>query len=125
MEVNTLTDTNIKQKFPECFQGVGKLKDFELKIHIDHNVKPVAQSPQLIPFGLRKKVEDKLTELLDADIIEKVQRPTPWVSPVCIDPKPSGEIRLCVDMRRANEAIQQERHPIPTIDEVQCFLSKT
>ena len=89
-EVNTLTDTNIKQKFPECFQSVGKLKDFELKIHIDPEVRPVTQSPRRIPFGLRKKVEDKLTELLDADIIEKAEGPTPWVSPVCIVPKPSG-----------------------------------
>ncbi|CAB3981067.1 Hypothetical predicted protein [Paramuricea clavata] len=117
-EVNTLTDTNIKQKFPECFQGVGKLKDFELNIHIDPEVRPVAQSPRRIPFGLRKKVEDKLSELLDADIIEKAEGPTPWVSPVCIVPKPSGEITLCVDMRQANEAIQRERHPIPTIDEI-------
>ena len=60
----------------------------------------------------------KLTELLDADIIEKAEGPTPWVNPVCIVPKPSSKIRLCVDMRRANEAIQRERHPIPTIDEV-------
>jgi hypothetical protein len=37
---------------------VGKLKDFELKIHIDPEVRPVAQSPRQIPFGLRKKVED-------------------------------------------------------------------
>ena len=35
-----------------------------------------------------------------------------------IVPKPSGEIRLCVDMRRANKAIVRERHPIPTVDEV-------
>ena len=69
---------------------MGKLKDFELKIHIDSEVRPVAQSPRRIPFGLKKKVEDKLTELLDADIIEKAEGPTPWVSPVCIVPKPSG-----------------------------------
>jgi hypothetical protein len=81
-EVSTLTDTNIKLKFPVCFQSVGKLKDFELKIHIDPEVRPVAQSPRRIPFRLRKKVEDKLTELLDAEIIEKVEGPTPWISPV-------------------------------------------
>jgi hypothetical protein len=66
-----------------------------------------------------------LTELLDADIIEKAEGPTPWVSPVCIVPKPSGEIRLCVDMRRANEAIQRERHPIPTIDEVLLDMNQS
>ena len=33
-------------------------------------------------------------------------------------PKPDGDIRICVDMRRANKAIERERHPIPTIEEV-------
>ena len=32
--------------------------------------------------------------------------------------KPDGDIRICVDMRRANEAIERERHPIPVIEEV-------
>ena len=31
---------------------------------------------------------------------------------------PSGDIRLCVDMRRANEAAVRDRHTILTIDEV-------
>ena len=99
-EVNTLTESDLLQKFPECFRGVGKLKDFQLNIHIDPSVRPVARrmpkSIRRIPFGLSKKVEDKLSELMDADIIEKAYGPTPWVSPVCIVPKPSGEIRLCV-----------------------------
>ena len=117
-EVNVLTKSEVKQKYPECFEVIGKLKDFQLKIRIDANVKPVAQSPRRVPFSMRKKVEDKLNELLEKDIIEKVYGPTPWVSPVCVVPKPTGEIRLCVDMHCANEAVQRERHPIPTIDDV-------
>lgn len=124
-EVNNLSELDIKKKFSECFQGIGKLKDFQLKIHIDPAVKPIAQSPRRIPFGLRKKVEDKLTELLDEDIIERAEGPTSWVSPVCIVPKPTGEIRLCVDMRRANEAIQRERYPIPTVDEVLLSMNQS
>ena len=124
-EVNYLTEADIKKKFPECFQGFGKLKDFQLEIHIDPSVRPVAHSPRRIPFGLRKKVEDKLAELVDGDIIEKAEGPAPSVSPVCIVPKPTGEIRLFVDMRRANEAIQRERHPIPTIDEVLLNMNQS
>ena len=70
------------------------------------------------PFGLREKIEQKLEELVNHDIIEPVEGPTPWVSPVVIVPKPSGDIRLCVDMRRANQAIVRERHPVPTVDDV-------
>ena len=30
-------------KYPKVFQGVGKLKDFKLHLHVDLNVPPVAQ----------------------------------------------------------------------------------
>ena len=35
-----------------------------------------------------------------------------------IVPKPGNDVRLCLDMRRANEAIVRERFPIPTVDEL-------
>ena len=40
-------------------------------------------------------------------------------------PKPSGDIRLCVDMRQANIAVKQERFPIPIIDEVLQDLNQS
>ena len=54
------------------------------------------------------------------DIIEKVEgEPTPWVSPIVTLPKKDGkEIRLCVDMREANQAVKRERHTMPTIEEL-------
>ena len=91
------------------------MTDYQVKIHVNKEVNPVVQHPRRVPFSLREKVESKLHELEQLDIIEKVKGPTPWVSPIIVVPKPSGEIRLCVDMRRANEAIVRE---IPTVDEV-------
>ena len=60
----------------------------------------------------------KIAELVEMDIIEPVNGPTPWVNPVVVVPKANGDIRLCIDMRRANEAIVRDRHPISTVDEV-------
>ena len=37
------SDNIFRQKYPELFNGVGKLNDYELTIHIDKNVKPIAQ----------------------------------------------------------------------------------
>ena len=109
---------SLKVKFPGVFSGVGRLKNYQLKLHIDPQVTPVVQKMRRIPFSLKDKVTAKVNELLDNDIIERVERPLTWISPVVVAPKPSGDIRLCVDMRRANEAIVRERLPIPTVYEV-------
>ena len=105
-------------KYPMLFSGLGKLKDFHLELHIDPDVQPVAQRARRIPVALQQAVEKKLEELLQQEIIEKVSGPTPWVSPIVCAPKKNGDIRLCVDMRRANTAVRRERHPMPTIDDV-------
>ncbi|KAI0223182.1 hypothetical protein LSAT2_025590, partial [Lamellibrachia satsuma] len=106
---------DIRRKFADVFAGVGKLKNYQLKLHVDKTVQPIAQPVRRLPFGLREKVEKKLDELLEKEIIEEVSNtPTTWLSPVVVVPKPDGDIRICVDMRRANEAIVRERHPIPT-----------
>ena len=44
--------------------------------------------------------------------------PNSWVSPLVVVLKLSGDIRSCLDMRQANMAVNRERYPIPTIDEV-------
>ena len=92
--------TEVLQKFPEVFTGISTVKDYKAKIHVDPAVTPVAQKPQRVPFALRDKVRAHIDDLLQKDIIERVDGPSPWVSPVVIAPKPgSDNIRLCVDMR--------------------------
>ena len=46
---------NLIEQYSSVFQGIGKLKNFEVKLHIDKTVPPVAQSARRIPFHLRKK----------------------------------------------------------------------
>ena len=94
------------------------MKNKQISLDIDPTVKPIAQPYRRIPFNLRGKIRDKTTELLDMGIIDPVEGPAPWVNPVVIVPKNNGEIRLCVDMRQANQAIMRRRYPIPTVDEV-------
>ena len=106
-------------RFPKVFSGVGKLSGYQLKLHINREVTQVAQKPRRIPFPLKDKVQIKIDELLNLDITEKVPGPTTWVCPGVIAPKPNKhDVRICVDMRRVNEAIQREKLPIPTVDEV-------
>ena len=69
---------------------------------------------------IRKQLEEQLERDECNGVIERVEGPTPWVSPVVVAPKPKqpGKIRMCVDMRQANKAVQRERHITPTIKEV-------
>lgn len=100
-----------KQPFP-------KIKGIELSLPIDRTVPPVIQPLRRCPIPLLQQVESKLDELLQMDIIEKVTRPTSWVSPLVPILKDNGELRLCVDMRRANMAIKRLNHPLPVFDDL-------
>ncbi len=108
---------DMKAKYPAVFSGLGKLKDYKLKFHINKDVQPVAQPMRRIPFSRRVKVIEKLKKLEELDVIERVKTPTSWINPlVCVE-KSNGDIRICLDMRRANEAIIREKHPVPTVEE--------
>ena len=113
------------EKFPGCCEGNGKVKDFQLIVPIDPKVQPVAQPIRKVPYHLRDKLSTKLDELVELDIIEKVNGSSSWVSPVTAVPKPPGDIRLQVDMRQANMAVERERFPIPTIDEILQDLNQS
>ncbi|KMQ92700.1 hypothetical protein RF55_7276 [Lasius niger] len=95
-----------------------KFKDISINIPIDRKVKPVLQPYRRIPIPLEEKVNRKIEELIDQDIIEKVEGPSEWISPMVPILKENGEIRICIDMRRANMAIIRENHPLPTMDQI-------
>nr|CAI5819945.1 unnamed protein product [Callosobruchus analis] len=97
-------------------QPFPKFKDTLIEIPIDEAVKPVSQPYRRIPIPIEKKVEQKIQEVLDCDIIEEVQGSSRWVSPIVPVLKPDGELRVWVDMRRANVAIMKENHPLPSMD---------
>ena len=63
-------------------------------------------------------MEEELNSLLEQDIIEPAEGATPWISPIVVVPKKENKIRLCVDMRVANTAIERERFPVPTTQEI-------
>ena len=82
----------------EVFTGkIGKAKINEVSLMIDDNVTPVVWKPRPIPFNLLDRAENKIHDLLDQDIIERVpdNQPRSWVSPPVIAPKPdSNDIRF-------------------------------
>ena len=98
------------------------------RINKEHT--PQAQPQRRIPYHIREKVKTALEDLEQQDIIERVSedQPTPWVSPIVSVAKKhgggrGGEVRICVDMRLINEAIEGVRRPIPTADDISFALN--
>ena len=118
MQAN-VTPMNVSEQLPRLFaDGVGKISDIKIKLHIDPSVQPVSQRHRRIPFHVRKDVEAELDRLEKLDIIEKVDGPTPWVSPIVVVPKADGGVRLCIDMREPNKAIKREKYIMPTLGDL-------
>ena len=115
-----LTVDQLTTKYRSLFQGLGKLKNYQVHLHIDEGVPPVAQPHRRVPFHVRKQLEEQLSKDETLGVLERVEGPTTWVSPIVVAPKPKspGRIRVCVDMRRANAAIKRERHITTTVKEI-------
>ena len=98
-------EKNVYQAYPTLFSGLGKMKDVEVKLHIDERL--------ISHTGEFRFIRERT-----------LNRACSWSHPMglsscsCPKGKQSGGVRLCVDMREANNAISRERHLMPTLDEV-------
>lgn len=91
-----------------------------MRVHVKMNseITPCFQPLRRIPIPMESAVNQKLDELLKRDIIETKKGPATWVSPLVVANKTNGDIRLCVDLRRVNQAVIRDRHPMPIIEDI-------
>ena len=94
----------------------------EIKLHINTKVLPLAQKAGQIPFHLCKKVVYEPKILEEQHFIERVNGPTPWVSPLVMIQR-KLVMSACVDMQMANKAIIRQSYPTPTIDDLIHILN--
>ena len=66
----------------------------------------------------KEKVKDEIDKMLAAGIIEPMEE-SEWVSPMVVqEKKTKGDIRICVDLRKLNDASLHDPFPTPFTDEV-------
>nr|XP_037290325.1 uncharacterized protein K02A2.6-like [Rhipicephalus microplus] len=106
----------------ELFQGLGTLKD-EYTILLRPDAVPFSLSvPRRIPIPLRGVVRHELDKLEEGGAIRRVDNPTPWCSGLVVVRKADGSYRLCVDLTQLNKVVLQERHILPTVEQVLGLL---
>ena len=117
-----LTREKILADYKDVFKGLGHIGESSTFV-IDPNHPPVQHGPRRIPVTLQKEVKEKIAELEKKGIIQKVTDPTDWISSMVIVSKP-GKIRICLDPRDLNKAIQRPKYQMPTLEEILPKLSK-
>ena len=116
------------EEYDDVFEGLGKL-DGQYHIVVDEYIRPVVHPPRRLPVAMTERVQQKLEEMVAANIIEQVNHPTDWVSSMLVVSKPSTEaegeikLRICLDPRDLNLAIKREHFPMPTIEEIATRLN--
>ena len=65
------------EEYDVLFHGLGKLKGYQVKLHIDESVQPVAQSHRRVPFHVRQQLEEQLKRDEKLGVIERIEGPTP------------------------------------------------
>ncbi|XP_055589748.1 uncharacterized protein K02A2.6-like [Uranotaenia lowii] len=105
----------------QTFKPFPKFPNIEVKLTIDEKIPPKRISYLRVPSAMEQKVDEKILEMLRCDIIEPVQGSSDWISPMVVVPKGKDDVRLCINMRYPNTAIQREYYPLPVID---TFLNR-
>ena len=118
-----LSERSIKQSFPNLFTGLGTLgKEYTIKLK--QGATPYAlHTAHRVPIPLRKKVEEELLRMQATGIISPVDDPSPWCAGMVVVPKPSGAVRICVDLTHLNQNVLREYHPLPNIDDTLAQLT--
>jgi len=99
-------------KFKGVFtQGLGKIKEFEARVHVHPEATPKFHKARPVPYALKPAVEAELDRLEKEGIVTKVSH-SEWAAPVVIVPKSDGTIRLCGDYKvTVNQVLDVDQYP--------------
>ena len=109
---------NILAKYESVFSGLGKLKTNLVHFHLKPDAKPVIQPPRHIPYHPQARIDKLICDMEDDGVIEQHSGPVTWLANPVLVPKPDGNIRITVDLRSLNQALQNPHLPKPRVDDV-------
>lgn len=121
---------NICAKYADVFyidgDKLGVSNVYQQTIHLKDNVMPVYVKPYRLPKFQKAEIDRQINKMLNEDIIEECQ--SEWSSPLLLVPKKSEgssekRWRVVVDYRKLNERIQDDKFPLPNINDILDALS--
>ena len=114
----------IMKEYADIFQGIGTLPGPPYHIELKDEYTPVRHAALSVPVGMQEAYKAELDRLVKEDVIIEVDHYMEWVNPIVPAQKPDGKIRLCIDSRHLNKAINRNPYYMRTLDDILPNLSK-
>ena len=114
-EMKAVTSSNkFMEEYPEVFHGLGCMTREPVQIELQENAVPYhlsAARPLMDPL----KIElDRMEQL---GVIRKVEEATDWCHPIVLVKKPTGELRICLDLTKLNVVSKRQYYQLESVDE--------
>ena len=128
-----LTKQDILSQYSGCFEGIGHFPGDLCKFHLKPEHKPAQHAPRKVPIHLEAAFKDEIESLVKQGILEKVKEHTDRVNSFVIVEKDTGnhhspnhtvkkKLRICLDPRDLNEALEREPYHTRSVDEITAKL---
>lgn len=112
------TKADYINEYAEVFKkDIGTLEGC-VTLQVNPHATPAILPARKVPIALTEPVKQELKRLQQLKVITPVTSPTDWVSQLVTVHKSDNSVRLCLDPRPLNEALQRERYHLPTFEEV-------
>ncbi|XP_071476746.1 uncharacterized protein [Diadema antillarum] len=93
---------DLMKQYPHRFDGIGRFPG-EYHITLEENAEPVVHPPRKFPIHLQEELKEELDRMEKIEVIEKVTKPTDWVSSLAFSRKSNGKLRVCLDPKDLNK----------------------
>ena len=113
-----ITKDYILKEFLDVFKGIGTLPGGHYYIRLKDDYKSVQPPPRSVPIAMQPAYKAELNRLTKEGIITEVHEHTEWINSIVPVMKPDGSLRLCLDPKDLNKAIERNHWYSRTIDDI-------
>ena len=110
---------DLKQIFPETFDGQVGLFEGEVSLKLSPEAKPVQLPPRAVPQSIMPQLKKELDKMEQEGIIRACSETTEWVHNLVTVVKKDGTLRLCLDPRNLNRYLIRNIHYTASWEDVQ------
>ena len=121
----TTKEEYILHEYADVFKGVGTLPGGPYHIRLKDCYKPVQHPPGSVPLGMQSAYKAALDRLIKEGIITKVHEHTEWINSIVPVMKEDGSLRLCLNPKDLNKAIERNQWYARTLDDILPELAQS